>query len=120
MDGHSVHVRCSRRDRPARYRRKLLSRFVLVVRCATPLNAACHLFDPRVPQTYATFIALVSSLTVAKLHYLFTGPLGLMFEGKLGEKIPSLPFRFIFKPRFQRTYVGKKILFSSANRLEHV
>lgn len=53
--------------------RKLLSQFVLVVRSATPLNAACHLFDPRVPQTYATFITVISTVTVAKLHYLFTG-----------------------------------------------
>lgn len=58
-----------------RYRRK--PAFAIRSRCATPLNAACHLFDP-LPhpprsRTYATFIALVSALTAAKLHYLFTG-----------------------------------------------
>lgn len=60
------------RDRPVDTDENPLSRFVLVAqRRLTPLVISSIL--SLTPRTYATFIALVSALTAAKLHYLFTG-----------------------------------------------
>lgn len=50
------------RDRPADTDENPLSQFVLVVRCATPLNAACHLFDP-LPHPSLTARALMPLLS---------------------------------------------------------
>lgn len=44
--GARTHVAAVAERSTGRYRRKPLSQFVPVVRCATSLNAACHLFDP--------------------------------------------------------------------------
>lgn len=79
MDGgHSAHVHTLRlwqRDRPVDTdENRFRNSFPLFVaqRRLTPLVISSILPSPS-SRAYATFIALVSAPTPAKLHYLFTG-----------------------------------------------